>query len=396
MASGTLRNVPDLVLVRHGQSDWNAENLFTGWVDRSLTDKGRAEAEKAGRLLAEISDLDLRVVHTSVQTRAVQTANLLLDELGRSYLPVRRNWRLNERHYGALQGLNKKETAEKYGADQVKLWRRSYSVRPPQMDFDDPGHPRFDPRYSDVPATALPSGRMPRGRRCSHDPLLGRPDRSGPRERWVRGRAGRRPRQLHKGAAQVHRGDLGATRITGLEIPTGSRSVSGWLTTCRSSPTRRSATPTRSRLRPRKSGARPADSGRLIGPAEFGPASQEPAGPVPRRERHGPAGLAARFRERLCPRSPVRTLTTVSTGRTQILPSPIFPVLAAFAIASTTSRPGHRLRGPRPSASARSRSRTRRPCRPRCAHADARIPVTRKASCPARRGVSVPPSRRRA
>ena len=150
--------MPDLVLVRHGQSDWNAENLFTGWVDRSLTDKGRAEAEKAGRLLAEISDLDLRVVHTSVQTRAVQTANLLLDELGRSYLPVRRNWRLNERHYGALQGLNKKETAEKYGADQVKLWRRSYSVRPPTDGLRRPGHPRFDPRYSDVPATALPSG----------------------------------------------------------------------------------------------------------------------------------------------------------------------------------------------------------------------------------------------
>jgi 2,3-bisphosphoglycerate-dependent phosphoglycerate mutase len=150
--------VPDLVLVRHGQSDWNAENLFTGWVDRGLTDRGRAEAQKAGRLLAEIGDLDLAVVHTSVLTRAVQTANILLDELGKSYLPVRRNWRLNERHYGALQGLNKKETAELHGPDQVKLWRRSYSVRPPALDRADPTHPSFDPRYKGVPAAELPSG----------------------------------------------------------------------------------------------------------------------------------------------------------------------------------------------------------------------------------------------
>jgi 2,3-bisphosphoglycerate-dependent phosphoglycerate mutase len=149
--------VPDLVLVRHGQSDWNAENLFTGWVDRGLTDRGRAEAKQAGRLLAEIGDLDLVVVHTSVLTRAVQTANLLLDELGRSYLPVRRHWRLNERHYGALQGLNKKETAQRYGAEQVKQWRRSYSVRPPALDRSDPGHPSFDPRYKHIPAGELPS-----------------------------------------------------------------------------------------------------------------------------------------------------------------------------------------------------------------------------------------------
>jgi 2,3-bisphosphoglycerate-dependent phosphoglycerate mutase len=154
---GYSSGVPDLVLVRHGQSDWNAENLFTGWVDRGLTDRGRAEAKQAGRLLAEISDLDLVVVHTSVLTRAVQTANLLLDELGKSYLPVRRNWRLNERHYGALQGLNKKETAQRYGAEQVKQWRRSYSVRPPALDRSDPGHPSFDPRYKGIPAGELPS-----------------------------------------------------------------------------------------------------------------------------------------------------------------------------------------------------------------------------------------------
>ena len=154
---GYSSDVPDLVLVRHGQSDWNAENLFTGWVDRGLTDRGRAEAKQAGRLLAEISDLDLVVVHTSVLTRAVQTANLLLDELGKSYLPVRRHWRLNERHYGALQGLNKKETAQRYGAEQVKEWRRSYSVRPPALDKSDPGSPSFDPRYRGIPADELPS-----------------------------------------------------------------------------------------------------------------------------------------------------------------------------------------------------------------------------------------------
>jgi 2,3-bisphosphoglycerate-dependent phosphoglycerate mutase len=150
--------VPDLVLLRHGQSTWNAEGLFTGWVDVDLSGRGEEEAREAGRLLAAEQDrgLDLRVLHTSVLTRAVRTANLALDEMARSWIPVRRHWRLNERHYGALQGKNKKETAAEYGIDQVKLWRRSYSVPPPPQAVGDKGHPVHDRRYRDVPASALP------------------------------------------------------------------------------------------------------------------------------------------------------------------------------------------------------------------------------------------------
>ncbi len=146
----------DLVLLRHGESLWNAENLFTGWYDVDLSTKGEEEARSAGRLLAEAADLDLRVVHTSVLTRAVRTANLVLDAAGRSWLPVRRHWRLNERHYGDLQGRNKKETAERFGADQVKLWRRSYDTPPPELPEGDERLAAGDPRYRDVPAEALP------------------------------------------------------------------------------------------------------------------------------------------------------------------------------------------------------------------------------------------------
>jgi len=121
-----------------------------------LTKRGQAEASEAGRLLGEVEGLDLAVLHTSLLTRAVQTANLVLASYGREWLPVRRHWRLNERHYGALQGLNKKETSEKYGADQVKLWRRSYSVRPPALAVGDPGNPATDERYGDIPASELP------------------------------------------------------------------------------------------------------------------------------------------------------------------------------------------------------------------------------------------------
>jgi len=149
--------VPDLVLLRHGESTWNAENLFTGWTDVDLSPAGEDEARRAGRQLAAESDLDLQVVHTSVLTRAVRTANLALDQLQRSWLPVRRHWRLNERHYGDLQGRNKKETAERYGIEQVRLWRRSYDVPPPPLDPDDERHPRHDPRYASLPARALPA-----------------------------------------------------------------------------------------------------------------------------------------------------------------------------------------------------------------------------------------------
>ena len=151
--------VPDLVFLRHGESTWNAELRFTGWTDVDLTPRGVDEATAAGQRLAEEQDrgLDLRVVHTSVLVRAVRTANLALDALGRSWLPVRRHWRLNERHYGDLQGKNKKETAEAFGAEQVKLWRRSYDVPPPALDRSDPRHPSHDDRYRGLPPSVLPS-----------------------------------------------------------------------------------------------------------------------------------------------------------------------------------------------------------------------------------------------
>jgi 2,3-bisphosphoglycerate-dependent phosphoglycerate mutase len=149
--------VGDLVLLRHGESVWNAENLFTGWVDVGLTPKGEEEARTAGRLMAAEADLDLRILHTSVLSRAITTAELALREAGRSWLPVRRHWRLNERHYGALQGLNKKETAARHGEEQVALWRRSYGVPPPALPDGDPGLPAGDPRYRDVDPTELPA-----------------------------------------------------------------------------------------------------------------------------------------------------------------------------------------------------------------------------------------------
>jgi 2,3-bisphosphoglycerate-dependent phosphoglycerate mutase len=148
--------VPDLVLLRHGESEWNAENLFTGWQDVDLSPRGEKEAATAGELLAHTADLDLRIVHTSVLNRAIQTANLALAAAGRPWLPVRRHWRLNERHYGDLEGRNKIETAELHGAEQIKLWRRSYDVPPPPLPDGDPRHPGADPRYRDVPARLLP------------------------------------------------------------------------------------------------------------------------------------------------------------------------------------------------------------------------------------------------
>ncbi len=144
-----------LVLVRHGQSTWNKENRFTGWYDSDLSEEGEAEARGAGDLLAR-TGFTVDVVHTSVQTRAIRTANLALEVLDRLWLPVRRHWRLNERHYGALEGLDKKETAQRYGLDQVQRWRRSYDVAPPPLDDDDERHPRHDPRYAHLPTDVLP------------------------------------------------------------------------------------------------------------------------------------------------------------------------------------------------------------------------------------------------
>ncbi|MDP8987136.1 MAG: 2,3-diphosphoglycerate-dependent phosphoglycerate mutase [Actinomycetota bacterium] len=147
--------MPTLVLLRHGQSAWNALNLFTGWHDVPLTEQGRVEARRAGELLGEAA-IDVDVVHTSLQQRAVTTANLALEHADRLWLPQRRHWRLNERHYGDLQGRNKAETAALYGDEQVHLWRRSYGVRPPPVPANDPRHPRNDPRYAGLAPDVLP------------------------------------------------------------------------------------------------------------------------------------------------------------------------------------------------------------------------------------------------
>ncbi len=149
--------MPDLILLRHGQSLWNELNLFTGWHDVPLTEKGRQEAAAAGVLLNNAEGIDISVVHTSLISRAIITANLALETAERSWVPVHRHWRLNERHYGALQGKDKKETREKYGDEQLLAWRRGYATPPPPLGDDDPMQPRFDPRYSDVPQDLLPA-----------------------------------------------------------------------------------------------------------------------------------------------------------------------------------------------------------------------------------------------
>ncbi len=144
-----------LVLLRHGESDWNAKNLFTGWVDVDLTDKGRAEAERGGRLMAEAGVLP-DVLHTSVLRRAIATAQLALDACERHWIPVQRSWRLNERHYGALQGKDKKATLEEYGEEQFMLWRRSYDTPPPPLDDADEFSQIGDARYAALPDEVKP------------------------------------------------------------------------------------------------------------------------------------------------------------------------------------------------------------------------------------------------
>lgn len=144
-----------LVLLRHGQSTWNAQDLFTGWYDAPLTAQGEREAGEAGRLLREDGVLP-DVVHTSLLNRAIRTANLALEAVDMLWLPVRRSWRLNERHYGDLQGKNKAEIRAQYGEDQFKIWRRSYATPPPALQEDDERHPRFDRRYELLPPDLLP------------------------------------------------------------------------------------------------------------------------------------------------------------------------------------------------------------------------------------------------
>ena len=154
-----------LILLRHGESEWNKLNLFTGWHDVPLTDKGRAEATAAGVTMAAVG-LRFDVAHTSLQTRAVLTCHLALEAMNMVWLPVQRNWRLNERHYGALQGLDKKATTALHGAEQTHLWRRSYDIPPPAVELTSPEHPANDERYRLLPVDVLPASE------CLYDVVL--------------------------------------------------------------------------------------------------------------------------------------------------------------------------------------------------------------------------------
>jgi 2,3-bisphosphoglycerate-dependent phosphoglycerate mutase len=145
-----------LILVRHGQSIWNLENVFTGWTDVDLSEQGLREAAEAGRLLLR-ENISIDVAYTSVLKRAIRTLWIMLDVMDRMWIPVERSWRLNERHYGALQGLNKAQTVASHGEAQVKIWRRSYDIAPPPLDANDKRHPRFDPRYAHIDFSQLPA-----------------------------------------------------------------------------------------------------------------------------------------------------------------------------------------------------------------------------------------------
>lgn len=162
-----------LVLLRHGESVWNKENLFSGWTDVDLSDRGRGEAQEAGRALKD-HGATFDMAFTSVLKRAIRTLWIALDELDLMWIPVQRDWRLNERHYGALQGLNKSETARQYGEAQVKSWRRSYDIRPPALEEKDARHPCHDPRYGNLrpdqlPATESLKDTVARSLPCWHD-----------------------------------------------------------------------------------------------------------------------------------------------------------------------------------------------------------------------------------
>ncbi len=145
-----------LVMVRHGQSQWNLENRFTGWTDVELTEKGIEEARRSGQLVKDLG-IEFDTTFTSVLTRAIRTLWLMLDEMDRMWLPQTIAWQLNERHYGALQGLNKAETGERHGKEQLHIWRRSYDVPPPPLEDDDERHPKFDPRYASLVLDQLPA-----------------------------------------------------------------------------------------------------------------------------------------------------------------------------------------------------------------------------------------------
>jgi 2,3-bisphosphoglycerate-dependent phosphoglycerate mutase len=206
--------MPQLVLLRHGQSQWNLENRFTGWWDVDLSDKGIEEARAAGRLLRE-RDFDFDCCFTSVLTRAIRTLHLVLHEMDRLWLPVAKDWRLNERHYGGLTGLNKQEMIERAGAEQVKIWRRSYDIPPPDLPADSPWDVRTDRRYAgiDVPRTESLKDTIARALPCYQaevEPAL----RSG--QRVLIAAHGNSLRGIIK-----YLSGIGDDEIVGLEIPTG-------------------------------------------------------------------------------------------------------------------------------------------------------------------------------
>jgi 2,3-bisphosphoglycerate-dependent phosphoglycerate mutase len=206
-----------LVLLRHGESTWNRENRFTGWTDVDLTEQGVAEARRAGRLLAE-EGFVFDVAYTSVLKRAIRTLWIVLDELDQMWIPVHRSWRLNERHYGALQGLNKAETAKRYGDEQVLVWRRSYDTPPPILESGDERYPGSDPRYADlgegeVPRTECLKDTVERFLPYWHETIAPRV-RAG--ERVIIAAHGNSLRALVKYLDDVSEAD-----IVGLNIPTG-------------------------------------------------------------------------------------------------------------------------------------------------------------------------------
>lgn len=204
-----------LVLCRHGQSDWNLKNLFTGWQDVDLTDQGRQEALAAGRLLKDLG-YEFDVAYTSVLKRAIRTLWIMLDEMDLMWIPVVRDWRLNERHYGALTGLNKAETAAKYGDEQVHIWRRSYDIPPPALTEDDERHPSHDPRYagiSGLPSTESLATTLDRVRPCWNDVIA--PDLNAGKDVLIAAH-GNSLRALVKMLDRIS-----DEEITGFNIPTG-------------------------------------------------------------------------------------------------------------------------------------------------------------------------------
>ena len=205
----------NLVLCRHGQSDWNLKNLFTGWKDVDLTEQGVQEAVDAGRLLKEMG-YEFDVAYTSVLKRAIRTLWIVLDEMDLMWIPVIRDWRLNERHYGARQGLNKAETAAKYGDEQVHIWRRSYDIPPPELEADDERHPAHDPRYAGIenlPATESLKITLERVRPCWDDVIA--PDLRAGKDVLIAAH-GNSLRALVKMLDKIS-----DEEITGFNIPTG-------------------------------------------------------------------------------------------------------------------------------------------------------------------------------